>query len=194
MPAPTLRQRNRLAAMEAIQVTALDLFQASEFDRVTVEDIAAAAGVSASTVYRYFGSKEMIVLWDELDAEITDELLTQLKRSPPLHAFRDALIAVLAPHFERNRAFQLQRVGYIFKTSQIYGAAAEQQFADRDGLASAFATTLRGRNRRMLAQVLAAAGLSALDVALDHWQQNKGKQPLTKLIEQAFEVLDRPVT
>lgn len=54
--------------MREIQVIALDLFDKYGFPRVTVGQIAEAAGVSASSIYRYFGTKEMVVLWDEITA------------------------------------------------------------------------------------------------------------------------------
>ena len=54
--------------MRAIQERALDLFDANGFGAVTIEEIAAAAEVSPSSVYRYFGTKEGILVADEFDA------------------------------------------------------------------------------------------------------------------------------
>ncbi|MFC4061471.1 TetR/AcrR family transcriptional regulator [Planomonospora corallina] len=60
----TLRQRNRLAAMHHIIETAMDLFDEHGYGAVTVEQIAAAAGVSTRTFYRYFGTKEGLFTTD----------------------------------------------------------------------------------------------------------------------------------
>ena len=63
-----LRERWRINAMRTIQERALDLFDARGFDAVTIEEIAAAAEVSPSSVYRYFGTKEGLVVADEFDS------------------------------------------------------------------------------------------------------------------------------
>jgi len=60
----TLRQRNRLAAVERIISTALDLFEERGYAQVTVDEIAAAAGVSPRTFYRYFRTKEGLFTTD----------------------------------------------------------------------------------------------------------------------------------
>ncbi|WP_433258708.1 TetR/AcrR family transcriptional regulator [Streptosporangium sp. CA-135522] len=64
----TLRQRNRLAAVRQIMDTAMDLFDQHGYTEVTVEQIAAAAGVSPRTFYRYFGTKEGLFTTDPLAA------------------------------------------------------------------------------------------------------------------------------
>ena len=61
--APTLLQRRKREAMLEIATTSLDLFDRDGFDATTVESIAAAAGCSPRTFYRYFGSKEDVVSW-----------------------------------------------------------------------------------------------------------------------------------
>ena len=73
-----LRERWRINAMRTIQERALDLFDARGFDAVTIEEIAAAAEVSPSSVYRYFGTKEGLVVADEFDSwsqEAVEEIL-----------------------------------------------------------------------------------------------------------------------
>jgi AcrR family transcriptional regulator len=63
--------------MRTIQERALDLFDERGFDRVTIEEIAAAE-VSPSSVYRYFGTKEGLIVADEFDSwssEAVEQLL-----------------------------------------------------------------------------------------------------------------------
>ncbi|MEW2443712.1 TetR/AcrR family transcriptional regulator [Micromonospora marina] len=64
----SLRQRNRMAAIRAIQDTAMELFDSRGFHDVTVDDIAREAAVSPSTFYRYFGSKEGLFTVDPFAA------------------------------------------------------------------------------------------------------------------------------
>ena len=79
--------------MRETQLVAMDLFVERGFDAVTVDEIARTIGVAASTVYRHFGTKEGIVLWDEHDAAIDEALAAALQRQPPLRAIRDAFYA-----------------------------------------------------------------------------------------------------
>jgi AcrR family transcriptional regulator len=60
----TLRDRRRQQAIDEIAGVAHELFLRNGFDRVSVEEIAAAAGCSARTFYRYFGSKEDVLFYD----------------------------------------------------------------------------------------------------------------------------------
>ncbi|PID53113.1 MAG: TetR family transcriptional regulator, partial [Micrococcales bacterium] len=54
-PEQSLRARKKAAAMRHIQQVALELISSKGFDKVTVEEVAAAAEVSPSSIYRYFG-------------------------------------------------------------------------------------------------------------------------------------------
>lgn len=68
-PMPSLRERKKAAAMHRIQMVALRMVDERGFDGVTVEEVAAEAEVSPSTVYRYFGTKEGMVLMDAFDEQ-----------------------------------------------------------------------------------------------------------------------------
>jgi TetR/AcrR family transcriptional regulator, regulator of mycofactocin system len=79
-----------------LELIALRLFTAQGFEATTVEEIAAAAGVSRRTFFRYFDSKAA-VLWHEFDgevnalraafAEIPDDM-------PMMRAIREVVVAV----------------------------------------------------------------------------------------------------
>jgi AcrR family transcriptional regulator len=59
---PGLRQRQKQRIQESIQDAATRLFLASGFDAVSVNEIAAAAEVSKRTLFKYFASKEDLVI------------------------------------------------------------------------------------------------------------------------------------
>lgn len=67
---PTLMERRRQSALEEIADVALELFTRDGFEATTVEAIAAKAGCSPRTFYRYFGSKEDVMFHD-LPTEIS---------------------------------------------------------------------------------------------------------------------------
>src|SRR5260370_12593609 len=70
--------------MRTIQERALDLFDERGFDAVTIEEIAAAAEVSPSSVYRYFGTKEGLLVADEFDSMSQEALEDILDVNDPV--------------------------------------------------------------------------------------------------------------
>jgi AcrR family transcriptional regulator len=60
--AVSLRERQRRFAMAEVERVALDLFAQRGYDAVSVDDIVAAAGTSQRTFFRYFASKDEVVL------------------------------------------------------------------------------------------------------------------------------------
>jgi mycofactocin system transcriptional regulator len=89
--------RPRTNARE-IASAGLRLFAEHGFAETTIDQIAAAAGVSRTTFFRYFGSKSDI-LWAEFDAE-ADSLRAALAAAPAgrasMEAVRQAVLAVYA--------------------------------------------------------------------------------------------------
>jgi AcrR family transcriptional regulator len=185
MAQETLRARNRRQAMRQIQDIALELFEGRGFEATTVNDIASSAGVSESTVYRYFGTKEHTIMWDEYDAVIGPSLQRHLTNETPTVAFRKAVTETLV---ERNDADLLRRVRLIYATPQLHAAAVERGIRDRRELSLTFAaySTVTGK---LECDVLAGCCTSALDAATDHSQQRNGNERLDRLISQAFDTL-----
>jgi AcrR family transcriptional regulator len=62
--ARTLMERRKQGAIDEIARTALELFARDGFEATSVEAIAAAAGCSPRTFYRYFGTKEDVMFHD----------------------------------------------------------------------------------------------------------------------------------
>ncbi len=188
-----LRERNRRAAMRDTQREALRLFRERGFDGVTVEEIAGHLQMAASTVFRHFGTKEAIVLWDEHDAALDDALATRfsaLRGGAPLHAVRDAFVDTLARRYQGDRDFELERVRFIYATDALHAAAVEAQLADREALTVALARLL-STEQRGAAPLLAGAAMLALDVAIEQWQEARGERDLGALIGAAFATLER---
>jgi AcrR family transcriptional regulator len=62
--ATTLMEQRKQGAIDAIARTALELFLQDGFEATSVDTIAAAAGCSPRTFYRYFGTKEDVMFHD----------------------------------------------------------------------------------------------------------------------------------
>ncbi|MFJ4710932.1 TetR/AcrR family transcriptional regulator [Streptomyces sp. NPDC088785] len=73
-PKVGLRERKKIKTRTAIREATYRLIEEQGYDATTVEQIAEAAEVSPSTVFRYFPTKEDIVLTDEFDPVLEREL------------------------------------------------------------------------------------------------------------------------
>ena len=173
--------------MRELQELALGLFIERGFDSVTVEDVGAAGGVSSSTIYRYFRTKEGLVVWDETDRDITIELTRRLGKQKPISAVRDSLIAAFADIADPTPL--LRRVQFIYATPQVHAAAVEQQLTDQAELAEAFASVAGRKRPNLEDSVHAGACMAALGAAIEHWQAEDGKHELPALIAAAFDAL-----
>jgi AcrR family transcriptional regulator len=160
------------------------------FTEVTVESIAAESGMAASTVFRHFGTKEQLVLWDEHEIELERCLAKRLGRQPPLLALRDAFNETLAERYSADLDFQLQRIQYIYATTELHSAAVEADYRARTELTDALKSTLSKPHRKNAALV-AGAALLALDIAVGRWQDCDAAKPLSKCINDAFRDLLR---
>lgn len=85
-----LRERKKLRTRLAIQQHALRLFREHGYNQTTVEQIAEAAEVSPSTFFRYFPTKEDVVLFDPLDPILVESFRRQPAELSPLGAMRAA--------------------------------------------------------------------------------------------------------
>ncbi|MFF4363660.1 TetR/AcrR family transcriptional regulator [Streptomyces sp. NPDC001604] len=69
MTQPGLRERKKQRMYQEVSETAIRLFLERGFDAVSVAEVAAAAGISKPTLFRYFPAKEDLVLYRIADHE-----------------------------------------------------------------------------------------------------------------------------
>src|ERR1044071_2839050 len=86
MSSPGLRERKKQKTRWAIQEHAVRLFVQQGYDATTVEQIAEAAEVSPSTFFRYFPTKEDVVLIDDYDPLIVAAIRDQPASTPVIEA------------------------------------------------------------------------------------------------------------
>ncbi|MFI0737178.1 TetR/AcrR family transcriptional regulator [Streptomyces sp. NPDC021100] len=87
-----LRERKKIQTRQAIRAAAYRLFEEQGYDATPVDQIAEAADVSPSTVFRYFPTKEDIVLTDEYDPLLEAALRSRPADEPPLRAIRNTVL------------------------------------------------------------------------------------------------------
>src|SRR5260370_41411401 len=86
-----LRERKKARTRASIREHALRLFREQGYHGTTVEQIAAAAEVSPSTFFRYFPTKEDVVLQDDMDTRMVEAIERQPTGLAPLTAVRAAV-------------------------------------------------------------------------------------------------------
>jgi AcrR family transcriptional regulator len=100
-----LRERKKAKTRAAIRRHALRLFREQGYTATTVDQIAEEAEVSPATFYRYFPTKEDVILQDDFDVLAMDVFEAQPPNLSPVAAMRAALgqtLAALTPE-ERER-------------------------------------------------------------------------------------------
>ncbi|MFC0440059.1 TetR/AcrR family transcriptional regulator [Kutzneria buriramensis] len=102
---PGLRERKKLAAMEALRHAAFELFARQGFEQTSVDDIAERAEVSRASFFRYFNAKEDVLNFDDDQRrEAFGAELAARGDEPVLDALRAAVKAHVAGMDETTRA------------------------------------------------------------------------------------------
>jgi len=182
------REIARAAVRAQLSEVAFELVSRHGFDKVTINDLAAAAKVSRSTFLRYFPTKEDAVLY-AIDAQLTglaDALRARPAGEDDWTALRRALDAVIEPYL-RDPAGALAMTRLVQEAPALYSRMLEKQhswwpvlteaLADRHGSVQPIPLTL---------VVKATAALVCLNIALDHWTQSNGQRDLVGLLDEAF--------
>jgi len=185
-----LRERRRAATVKRIQGAALDLFDERGFENVTIEEIAEAAEVSPSSVYRYFGTKEGVVLYDEFDFRLIDAVEAELASHPPVEAVRRAVASVMSAFFGRDEELARRKLQYAFEEPHLHAAMTQQVDAFAQVVAHALAGAAGRKPDDLDVQVIASTLVWALTAAARAWHAAGYQSPLQSLLEQALEVVE----
>ncbi|HET9142453.1 TetR family transcriptional regulator [Actinophytocola sp.] len=190
MSAPDWRERKKAQTRMRLQEQALRLFAEHGYEATTVEQIAVAAGVSHMTFFRYFPTKEDVVLGDEYDPMLAEAIRARPRTEHPIARIHAAVRQGLVAIYAADREALLGRVQLILRTPALRARLWENQFATRE----LFEQALAKGAPSMRVRVLAAVCLAALTTALEQWAASGGARELPELIDEAFRVLRRDLT
>ena len=123
---PGLRERKKARTRASIREHALRLFQEQGYAATRVEQIAEAAEVSPATFYRYFPTKEDVVLQDDLDVLTLDALEAQPAGLSPLAAVRAAVAAARARFTPEERERFRQTTELTMAVPEIRARALDE--------------------------------------------------------------------
>lgn len=188
-PAMGLRERTRNAVRAQLADAALKLFVEQGFEATTVEQIAAATGLSRRSFHRYFAGKEDVL--GQWSGEMAERLATALASRPlqesPWLALRRAFDIVIDEFGSRPDAVDITRM--TLGTPALHPGHVQKQAAWRNALAGALQERLAERGSRpaqIAATALAGAALASLESAQIAWVSEDNDQPLETLVDEAM--------
>jgi AcrR family transcriptional regulator len=170
-----------------LEQAAYELFLEHGYDRTTVADIAARAGLTERTFFRHYADKREVLFGGA--AALRDELLRALDAVPPaLPAIEAVRIAVEAAsalmHGRRALAHERQRI-----------VAANAELQERDLIKRASLTTAlaQGLQRRGIAEptasIAADMGIGVFYVGFGHWLDGPADRELVDVVHEGFDQL-----
>jgi AcrR family transcriptional regulator len=189
-----LRERKKAETRAALQSAALRLADQLGPEKVTVEAVAEAAGVSPRTFFNYFPSKEAAIL-DTNRPSNDGTLLTRLKDRPasesPLDALRAAFLGAVE-RLEQDPDSWVIRQRLVQRHPDLAARwAAHMASFERDIVVEVARRTKLDPDRDTYPAVVVGAAMAAIRVAMTVWQNQPEDRPtpLATLFTQTFEQL-----
>jgi AcrR family transcriptional regulator len=174
----------------AIRTATYSLIKEQGYDATTIEQIAERAEVSPSTVFRYFPTKEDIVLTDEYDPILLAELRKRPADEPWTESLRSvmrlAISAVMEadPEVIRLRSHLLVQVPAVrsrmLESMSVTGRMLAEAIAERSGMAQ------DSFEVRVYAMSL-IGGLAEISL---YWAEHDFKDDLNDLLDRALDVIE----
>jgi len=186
---PGLWDRSRQAAYSEITRTATRLFLQQGFEETTIDQIVAEVGVSRRSFFRYFGTKEDIILRGLIarGESIRAALAERPADEEPFTALRAAFVAMQQPEDTREFALDLHRMmagspslrAKSVEKHQAWQTQLVPEIERRMGIASGDIPDPR-------ASAIVATVLACLDVATDIWGSRGGAGELEDIYDEAL--------
>jgi len=183
-----LRARKKAATEQAIVDAAMRLFGQHGFGATTVDEIAAAAGVGRRTFFRYFPTKEDVVL----DPRRLDRASTRAALRERRARVDDVehVMGVLQEVQRRGFAvFRRKHQRVLHRLSHDEPALAARSFIlmqeMRDLVVAALLPKRASRSKRLRARLLAMACIVAVDTSVTMWVEGGMKEDLGQILADA---------
>lgn len=168
---------------------AMRLFLEQGFDATTMAQIAHEAGISRRSLFRYFGTKEDIVLGSlvETGLAVRDALEARPAGESPWEALRAAFESLTrAPGYSPERNLKISKM--LYGTPSLRASHFEKQLRWQELLAPNIQTRLgvaTDGTSDPRARAVVACALTCLDVAGEIWTLSDGEADLAQLFDQA---------
>ena len=162
-----LRERKKIKTRLAIRREAFRLFDANGYAATTIEQIADAAEVSPSTFFRYFPSKESLLLADDLDPLVLAAFKAQPPDLSPSQAIRRAYETTMAGLSPDQLEFESTRQRLIFSIPELKAAMYDEYYRTVSVMAEALGDRIGRPAGDFEVRVFVGAMVGAMMAAYD---------------------------
>ena len=169
-----------------LQEEAIRLFTERGFDSVTVDEVAAAAGVSHMTFFRHFPTKESVVLDDPYDPILGQAVARQDPTLPALERVRLAILDAWGDLDEPDDDLTRARIELAASHHSIRAGVWENNLRTADLLVDALVNT---GSDALEARVAAGAVLGSITAALFDWAEHEGAGSLGDRVRTALSLV-----
>ena len=183
-----MNRASQQTSIEAVEKAALELLAVRGFDDTSAEEIAAAAGISRRTFFRYFGTKNNIPFgnYSALLRELEDWLSSQPDDRPMFEVIVDAVVRFNRVHTDGPVAHR-ERMELIMHTPALRANAALVN-AEWQGVLARYAARRMGEPPEALGpQLVAHVSLGAASAAYEQWLRDESSD-LVGIMQRAFEM------
>ncbi len=173
-----LREKKAQRSRDRIVTEALTLFGKNGYEQTTMESIAEAAELSPSTLYRYFPSKDLIVLqrFTDYSEQFARVFAEYSLRHPVDEALAEAIFAVL--EVEDSRSAETLLVRSIIDEAPIARARLWDYLAEQQRqLGKLIAQRMRAKESDLRVKLTAQLAIMIAGLAADQWRADAGKRP-----------------
>ncbi|MGX1115404.1 AcrR family transcriptional regulator [Streptomyces ambofaciens] len=199
-----LRERKKRATRAALAEAAVRLAAEHGAEKVTVEAISAAAGVSVRTFFNYFESRDdaFVVVDADAGARMRRAVLEAPADLSPLAALREAMAAELAEAEQQHELWRLH-AKVLHASPHLLARGVGAHMAAEADLADAIAERLRraggpdagspgpgpGPASGLYPRLLAAVAGAAVRTSMDHWSAHQEEAAFLDVFHEVFTLL-----
>ena len=204
-----LRERKKRATRAALAEAAVRLAAEHGAEKVTVEAISAAAGVSVRTFFNYFDTRDdaFVVIDADAGARMRQAVLDAPAALSPLQVLREALAAELAEAEQQHELWRLH-AQVVHASPHLLVRTLGAHMADETELAEAIAARIRAggptasvsppafatdEERRgaldLYPRLLAAVAGTAVRISVEHWCARQEEAAFLDVFQEVFALL-----
>jgi AcrR family transcriptional regulator len=189
-----LRERKKIKTRTAIRDATYALIQEQGYDATTIEQIAERAEVSPSTVFRYFPTKEDIVLTDEYDAILLEELRARPADEPWMDSVRYIMRKAIGLGTTEKPEVTRLRARLMVEVPAVRSRMLESMSATGKLLAEAVAGRTGRDERSLEVRVYTKSLIGGLSEIALYWAENDFRDDLLDLVDRALDLFEYGLT